>query len=392
MERFITKFSRIYTPVVVAIAAITAVVPSLVTGDWNHWVYTALTFLVISCPCALVLSVPLSFFSGIGVGSKLGILFKSGVAMEALQNVKAVVMDKTGTITQGQFQVQEVKSTIAGKEMELLEIAACCEMTSTHPIATSIVMAAQDRGISIRRPEKVEEVSGMGVHAILDGKDVYCGNRRLMQEYQVTLPNEIQIGYGSEVYLAWDGVYQGHLRIADELKVDAKDSIAALKRQGLVPAMLTGDAQKSAMKVAQEVGIEEVYAKLLPENKVEVLEALRERYGSVMFVGDGMNDAPVLAGADVGAAMGSGSDAAIEAADVVFMTSSMEAIPQALDIAKQTNRIARQNIVFALVVKVAIMALGLLGFANMWMAVFADTGVALICIFNAMRLLYRKKK
>jgi Cd2+/Zn2+-exporting ATPase len=213
-----------------------------------------------------------------------------------------------------------------------------------------------------------------------------------MQEYEITLPNEIQIGYGSEVYLAWDGVYQGHLRIADELKVDAKDSIAALKRQGLVPAMLTGDAQKSAMKVAQEVGIEEVYAKLLPENKVEVLEALRERYGSVMFVGDGMNDAPVLAGADVGAAMGSGSDAAIEAADVVFMTSSMEAIPQALDIAKQTNRIARQNIVFALVVKVAIMALGLLGFANMWMAVFADTGVALICIFNAMRLLYRKKK
>ncbi len=390
IDRFITRFSRVYTPFVVALAAATAIIPSLITGDWNYWVYTALTFLVISCPCALVLSVPLAFFSGIGAGSKRGILFKGGVAIEALQGVKAIVMDKTGTITEGNFIVQDVLPGPGIDKEQLLALAGGCEMTSTHPIANSIVIAAKEKNILLKQPASVEEISGKGIKAELEAGTVLCGNRKLMEEYQISLPGDEDGAYGTEVLLALNGVYAGRLVIADTIKKEAKPAVAALKRMGILTAMLTGDAKESADSVASETGIDEVHAKLLPDDKVNELKKIRSNHGSVMFVGDGINDAPVLAGADVGAAMGSGADAAIEAADVVFMTSSMEAIPQSLRIARMTGKIAKQNVAFALVIKFLVMILGLAGLANMWMAVFADTGVAMLCILNSVRVLYKR--
>jgi len=389
IDRFITRFSRIYTPIVVALAAATAILPSLVTGEWKYWIYTALTFLVISCPCALVLSVPLAFFSGIGAGSKLGILFKGGVAIEALQDVKAVVMDKTGTVTEGNFELQSVIPAEGFAEEQVLALAGTCEQNSTHPIAASIMAAAEQQGITICGPESVNETAGKGVEAILGGSTLLCGSRSLLMDAGIVLEEGQTGNYGTEVLLAVNGDYAGCLVIADTVKEDAKPAVQAMKRQGIVTAMLTGDAAEAARAVAAETGIDEVHAKLLPEQKLQELTRIRSAHGSVMFVGDGINDAPVLAGADVGAAMGSGADAAIEAADVVFMTSSMSAIPQALSIAKATGWIARQNVIFALAVKAAVMVLGLAGMANMWMAVFADTGVAMLCIINSIRILYK---
>ena len=390
IDRFITRFSRVYTPVVVALAAATAVIPSLFTGEWQYWIYTALTFLVISCPCALVLSVPLAFFSGIGAGSKRGILFKGGVAIEALQDVKAVVMDKTGTITEGNFVLQKIVPAQGFAEDQILAMAGACESNSTHPIAVSIVTAAQERGISFERPDSVKEIAGKGVEASTEEGDLLCGSRTLLSDAGVDLGACQTGGYGTEVLLSANGNYAGCLVIADTVKADAKEAVSAMKRQGAVTAMLTGDAFESAQAVAKETGIDEIHAKLLPEQKLEELSRIRSAHGGVMFVGDGINDAPVLAGADVGAAMGSGADAAIEAADVVFMNSAMSAIPQALLIARATGRIAKQNVIFALVIKAAVMVLGLAGLANMWMAVFADTGVAMLCILNSIRILYKK--
>lgn len=390
IDRFITRFSRVYTPFVVALAVATAIIPSLVTGNWNYWVYTAITFLVISCPCALVLSVPLAFFSGIGAGSKRGILFKGGVAIEALQGVKAVVMDKTGTITEGNFVLQDVVAAGGFDKEYLLETAGSCEKTSTHPIANSIVTAAAEMKLALGQPKSVEEISGKGIKAELEDNTILCGNRKLMEAFQVDLSQYQDVSYGTEVLIAVNGQYAGQLIIADTIKKEAKPAVTALKRLNILTAMLTGDAKKSAENVGRETGIDEVHAKLLPEDKVSELKKIRAAHGSVMFVGDGINDAPVLAGADVGAAMGSGADAAIEAADVVFMTSSMEAIPQSLQIAKTTGAIARQNVAFALVIKILVMVLGLAGMANMWMAVFADTGVAMLCILNSVRVLYKR--
>lgn len=390
IDKFITKFARIYTPFVVALAVGTAVIPPLMGGDWSYWVYTALTFLVISCPCALVLSIPLAFFSGIGAGSKRGILFKGGASIEALTNVKAVVMDKTGTITEGNFVVQKCAAEDGVSEDELLCMAAECELTSTHPIGTSIVAEAKKRNLSLTRPETVKEISGKGIEAVCGGRTVLCGNRRLMELYGVDLSGYQGELYGTEVMIAVDGKMVGHIVIADTIKTDAVAAMQKLHGQNIKTAMLTGDAYESAKEVAAQTGIDEVHAKLLPEDKLNELEKIREKDGVVMFVGDGINDAPVLAGADVGAAMGSGADAAIEAADVVFMTSSVEAIPQAIGIARSTSVIARQNVVIALVVKALVMVLGLIGFADMWMAVFADTGVAMLCVLNSIRILYKK--
>lgn len=390
IDRFITRFCRVYTPFVVALAAATAIIPSLVTGNWEYWIYTALTFLVISCPCALVLSVPLAFFSGIGAGSRNGILFKGGVAIEALKSVKAIVMDKTGTITEGNFVVQRVEPAGEEDSHRLLSLAAGCELNSSHPIAVSIVTAAKEQGVEVPAPLTVEEISGKGVRAQLEGGTVLCGNKKLLEEYRVDLRERKSEFRGTEVLLAFNGVYVGQIVIADTIKRDARPAVSALKRLGILTAMLTGDARESAEMVGAETGIDEVHARLLPDNKLEELKRIRGKCGSVMFVGDGINDAPVLAGADVGAAMGSGADAAIEAADVVFMTSSMTAVPQSLQIAKTTTAIAAQNVAVALAVKALVMVLGLLGFANMWMAVFADTGVAMLCILNAMRMLYKK--
>lgn len=387
MDRFITRFSRVYTPFVVFMALATAIIPSIITGNWTHWVYTALTFLVISCPCALVLSVPLAFFSGIGAGSKIGILFKGGAALETLKDITSVVMDKTGTITKGNFKVQDIVTFGDVTRNELLSLAASCEESSTHPIAKSIMEAAKEENISYKTAESAKEIAGHGSVIKLDGSEVLAGNKKLMNQYHIAGEYKETTSYGTEVFLAKDGVLIGAVVIADTLKDDAKSAITSLKAQKLHTVMLTGDSESAANAIAEETGIDEVYSKLLPDEKLLKLQEQRTKHGAVMFVGDGINDAPVLAGADCGAAMGSGADAAIEAADVVFMTSSVEAIPQAIAIGKKASRIAWQNVVFALVVKALVMILGLLGFANMWMAVFADTGVAMLCVLNSIRAL-----
>ena len=392
IDRFITKFARIYTPVVVAVAVATAVIPSLVTGEWNHWIYTAITFLVISCPCALVLSVPLAFFSGIGAGSKRGILFKGGVAIEALKDVKAIVMDKTGTITKGNFVVQQVVSLKKLTQKQILTIAADCELSSTHPIGTSIVSAAREKNLELSSPKEAEEISGKGIRAVFPEGTVLCGSKGLLEKYGVDVSEYKSDLYGTEVLVAEDGELEGYLVVADVIKPEAGASVKRMKSQNLITAMLTGDARDNAMAVAKETGIDEVHAQLLPEDKLSHLKQIRKEHGSVMFVGDGINDAPVLAGADVGAAMGNGADAAIEAADVVFMTSSVDAIPEAVSIARKTGKIAMQNVVFALAIKFLIMILGFTGYANMWMAVFADTGVAMLCVLNSIRILYASQK
>ena len=389
-ERFITKFARVYTPFVVALAAATAIIPSLITGNWSHWIYTALTFLVISCPCALVLSVPLAFFSGIGAGSRKGILFKGGIALETLKNVKTVVMDKTGTITKGNFIVQDIVPSANYTAAEVLQAAAACETASTHPIGTSILLAAKEQDLSLENPAQLEEISGKGIHARLSCGDVLCGNRKLLTEFNVDCGTYDENGAVTTVYVAINGTFAGTIQISDTIKPEAKDAIRTLKSMGIRSAMLTGDGEAAAEAVADAVGIDHVYAKLLPADKLEILQKLRAESGSAMFVGDGINDAPVLAGADVGAAMGSGADAAIEAADVVFMTSSMDAIPTAIRIAKSTGAISNQNVVFALAVKALVMLLGLMGIASMWLAVFADTGVAILCVLNSIRILYKK--
>ena len=376
IDRFISRFARIYTPVVVSVAALTAVIPSLITGNWNYWVYTALSFLVMSCPCALVLSVPLAFFSGIGVGSKKGILFKGGASIEALAGIKQAALDKTGTVTEGSFGVQYV-------EGDVLELCAACEKGSNHPVAMSIVAASNTDRVA----EAMEEIPGQGIRAALNGQTVLCGNEKLMESYGVRTPIINKVG--TKVFVARDGQYLGYILIADQIKEDAKEAVAALETMGVSTAMLTGDEETSAQAVAKEVGIGKVYARLLPQEKLERLQKLRRRGGSILFVGDGINDAPVLAGADVGAAMGSGSDAAIEAADVVFLTSRVGAIPEAVTIARRTKAVAWQNVVFALAIKAAVMVLGLLGFANMWLAVFADSGVAMLCVLSSIRMLYK---
>ena len=385
MDRFITRFARIYTPVVVGLALAVAIVPSLITGDWSYWVYTALSFLVMSCPCALVLSVPLAFFSGIGAGSRRGILFKGGASIEAMGKINAVVMDKTGTLTKGDFAVREVIGDPA-----ILPLCASCEQQSSHPIAQSIVAAAKEKRLKLYAPESLEEISGKGIRAVLRGKTVLCGNEALMEQFGVEYPTEGST-IGTRVLVAVSGSYAGCLVVSDAIKDGADEAVKKLKRLHLATVMLTGDSADTAQAVADTLGIQSVHARLLPEEKLERLQEIREKHGAVMFVGDGINDAPVLAGADVGAAMGSGADAAIEAADVVFMTGDPRAIPEALDIAARTARTAWQNVYFALAIKAIAMVLGLLGFASMWIAVFADSGVAMLCVLNSIRMLYRRK-
>lgn len=384
IDRFITRFARVYTPIVIALAAATALIPSLITGNWTYWVYTALSFLVMSCPCALVLSIPLAFFSGIGAGSRQGILFKGGLSIEAMAKVKAVVLDKTGTLTKGDFTVQQTND-------DLLALCAGCELHSTHPIARSIVAAAKEKGLSIPQPDAVEELSGHGISARLQESQILCGNEKLMKKFSIPLPSLSECAMGSRVLLAKDGAYLGSLVVSDTVKPDAKAGVDRLKKRGISVAMFTGDQTSAAQAVGKLLGIETVHARLLPEEKLEQLYLLRQQKGAVMFVGDGINDAPVLAGADVGAAMGAGADAAIEAADVVYMTGEVSAIGSSLDLARKTRNIAWQNVIFALGVKALVIALGIAGFASMWAAVFADSGVAMLCVLNSLRILYGKK-
>ncbi len=391
IERFITRFSKIYTPVVLIIALITAIVPSIVTGEWQKWIFAALTFLVISCPCALVLSVPLAYFSGIGAASKLGILFKGGTSIEALAKVKAIAFDKTGTLTNGTFTVTQVQSFGVLGNRHLLQICGSCEVASTHPVAQSIVEYCNRNKLKLGEPEKVSEIAGRGVEAVVSGRTVLCGNERMMREYNVAIPKGQLAESGSVVYIAVNGKAEGRVVVSDSLKKTSSDAIAQLNAMGIHTAMLTGDKKENANITAQKLGVETVKGELLPDEKLKEIENLRFTYGPVMFVGDGINDGPVLAGADVGGAMQSGSDLALEAADAVFINSEPESVVYSKKIADRTQSIAYQNIIFALVIKAAVLVFGLLGMPSMWFAVFADSGTAMLLVLNSVRNLSVKQ-
>lgn len=390
-ENFITKFARYYTPAVCIGAAALAILPSLFTGQWGVWVSRALTFLVISCPCALVISIPLTFFGGIGGASRSGILIKGGNYLEALAQVKTIVFDKTGTLTQGVFQVTGVFPAEGFTEETLLETAALAESWSNHPIAQSL-RAAWGKPVDCSRTRQVHEEAGHGLTAQVDDVPVAAGNARLMEQLGVQIPQSSQPAEGATVvYLAINGAYAGFLQISDVEKPTSAQAIQSLKRQGIRTVMLTGDAKAAAHQVARRLGLDDYHAQLLPGDKVEKLEQLLNTKApntTLAFVGDGINDAPVLRRADVGIAMGSlGSDAAIEAADVVLMDDDPAKLPLALRIARKCRRIVYQNIVFALAVKFLCLILGAVGIANMWWAVFADVGVMVLAVLNATRML-----
>ncbi len=393
MENFITRFARYYTPVVVFAALALAVLPPLVTGQaFSIWIYRALTFLVISCPCALVISIPLSFFGGIGGASKIGVLVKGSNYLEALAYTETVVFDKTGTLTKGSFAVTEIQANGMTDE-ELLELAAYAEDYSNHPISLSI-QKAYGKKIDNSRITDVQEIAGHGVQAVIDGMTVLAGNAKLMEREHI--PYTASNAIGTVVYVAFDGRYAGCIVIADEIKADAPAAIKTLKAAGIrQTVMLTGDADAVGQDVAHRLGLDRAYTELLPADKVDRVEELlaqKSDKGMLAFVGDGINDAPVLARADVGIAMGAlGSDAAIEAADVVLMTDEPSKIAAVMQIARKTIRISNENIVFALGVKFLVLILGAVGRANMWAAVFADVGVSVIAILNAIRAMRVKQ-
>ena len=382
-ERFITRFSRVYTPAVCLAAVLIAVIPGLITGDWARWNYTALTFLVISCPCALVISVPLTFFSGVGGASRKGVLVKGANHLETLASLDTAAFDKTGTLTLGVFSVAEVRP-VGMTEDALLDLAAHVELHSAHPVSRCLREVCP-HPLNDARVADVQEVPGRGLSALVDGRTILCGNARLMAEHGVAVPQgELP---GTVVHVAVEGAYAGCIVISDTVKDNTRSAIDALKGAGVSRlVMLTGDNEAAASEIAARLGLTEYRASLLPGDKVAALESLLGEGHKVAFVGDGVNDAPVLRRVDVGVAMGGfGSDAAIEAADVVLMDDEPGKLALAVRIARKTMRIARQNIAFALAVKLAVMFLGILGFANMWLAVFADVGVAMLCILNALR-------
>ncbi|MBP5362395.1 MAG: cadmium-translocating P-type ATPase [Ruminococcus sp.] len=391
LDRFITRFAKVYTPIVIGIAALTAILGSVITGDWQKWIYSALTFLVISCPCALVLSVPLAYFSGIGAASKLGILFKGGDSLEALGKVKAVAFDKTGTLTNGSFTVTKISSAGNLSEDELLKLCGSCEQISTHPVAESIVDYCHNKGIHLSEPERSSDIAGRGVEAEVGGKTVLCGNLKLMKEKGADITELPKTDSGTSVYVAVDGRVEGVILVSDEMKKTAADAVKSLKSMGIATAMFTGDVPETAAEVGKSLGVDTARGGLLPDEKLAELNAMRSKYGSVMFVGDGINDAPVLAGADVGGAMQTGSDLALEAADAVFMSSEPFSVVTAKKIADKTLLISYENIIFALAVKAAVLILGLIGHPNMWLAVFADSGTAMLLILNSIRALNTKK-
>jgi len=382
-ERFITRFSRWYTPAVCIAAVLIALVPGFITGDWQGWLYTALTFLVISCPCALVISVPLTFFSGVGGASRQGVLVKGANYLETLAALDTVAFDKTGTLTRGVFTVAEIHP-VGLSEDALLDLAAHAEMHSAHPIARSLI-EAYGRSLEESRVTDVNETAGQGLAALVDGRRVLCGNGKLMRANGVEYaPVE---AVGTVVHVAAEGEYAGYILISDVVKDSTPAAIVALRETGIArTVMLTGDNDQVAADVARRLALTDYRASLLPGDKVHAIEAFLGDDHKVAFVGDGVNDAPVLRRADVGIAMGGlGSDAAIEAADVVLMDDDLGKLAVAIRLAKKTVRIARQNIAFALLVKLGVMLLGVLGIANMWLAVFADVGVAMLCIVNALR-------
>lgn len=394
-EKFITKFARVYTPLVVLGAVALFLIPSLITGDWFEWLQRACTFLVVSCPCALVISVPLGFFAGIGNASKKGILVKGGVYLEQAAKINTVVFDKTGTLTRGVFEITSINPVEGVSKEELLRIAAHAEEMSTHPIAMSIKKAYEQDGkkVDLSIIEENENIAGHGISAKIDGKHVLAGNAKLMSEHGVE--RDYVTSAGTVCYLAVDEKYIGNIIISDVVKPEAKEAIDSLRENGVSNiVMLTGDRKEAGEKVAAELGLDKAYTDLLPGDKVTKVEELlahEHKNEKLAFVGDGINDTPVIARSDVGFAMGAiGSDAAIEAADIVIMDDDIRKISIIKRIAKCTLGVVTQNIVFALVIKVAILILSAIGFANMWIAVFADVGVAMICILNSFRALYKK--
>lgn len=392
-ERFITRFAHYYTPIVCISALVLAILPPVIrlamgfSGEWGTWIYRALTFLVISCPCALVISIPLTFFGGIGGASRHGILVKGANDLETLAGTRCMVFDKTGTLTQGVFSVTEVHPAEGWDKEQVLRLAALVEQFSNHPISRSIQEACTDdlTGVDVT---DVQERGGHGITAQADGHTIAAGNQRLMDALNIAVPSDLNLN-GTTVLVACDGVYVGVILVADQVKAGAKEALAKLKAVGVgKTVMLTGDGDAPAAAVAKELGVDEYHSKLLPADKVTLLEQLLEQERPVAFVGDGVNDAPVLTRADVGIAMGAmGSDAAIEAADVVLMEDDLRKLPLAMAIARKTLRIVRENIVFALAVKALCLVFSAVGIANMWWAIFADVGVMVLCVCNAIRAL-----
>ena len=413
-ENFITKFAKYYTPIVVILAVMLAIIPPIILRDGNftNWLYRALTFLVVSCPCALVISIPLGFFGGIGGASKKGILVKGSNYLEALANTETVVFDKTGTLTEGIFEVQEIKTAKEIQEKlketkqepekieiseitkeELLKTVAICENDSNHPIANSVKNAyvkQNNEKINTSNLKNVQEISGKGISATIEGKEVLVGNQKLMKDKDIKY---IQCkSVGTILYVSIEGKFAGYIVISDKIKQDSKEAISSLNKNGVKKTvMLTGDKKEVAEKVSKQIGIDEVYAELLPDGKVKKVEELlqtKETKGKLVFVGDGINDAPVLALSDIGIAMGGlGSDAAIEAADVVIMTDEPSKVSKSIDIAKKTMKIVKENIIFAIAIKIIVLILGACGVATMWEAVFADVGVSILAILNSLRML-----
>ena len=392
-ENFISKFAKYYTPIVVVIAVLLAIVPPfiLVDSSFSEWIYRALSFLVVSCPCALVISIPLSFFGGIGGASKMGILIKGSNYLEALASTSTVVLDKTGTLTEGVFEVQKIYPVSISEE-ELLMFAAYAENFSTHPIAQSI-KNAYGKEIENSLISNTEELTGRGIFSIISEKEVLIGNEKLMQERNINFEKCNDIG--TVVYVAINNNYVGYILISDKIKEDSKKAITNLKQNGIKTIMLTGDKKDVGEDVARKIGLDEVYTELLPDGKVSIVEEFIQNKSSkekIVFVGDGINDAPVLALADIGMAMGGlGSDAAIEAADIVIMTDEPSKVYEAIKLSKRTIRIVKENIVFAIAVKISVLILSALGISTMWEAVFADVGVSIIAIINALRVLKIKK-
>lgn len=392
-ERFITRFAHYYTPIVCISALVLAILPPVirlamgVSGEWGTWIYRALTFLVISCPCALVISIPLTFFGGIGGASRHGILVKGANDLETLAGTRCMVFDKTGTLTQGVFSVTEVHPAEGWDKEQVLRLAALAEQFSNHPISRSIQAACTDDLTGVEVTD-VQERGGHGITAQADGQTIAAGNQRLMDALNIAVPSDLNLN-GTTVLVACDGVYVGVILVADQVKAGAKEALAKLKAVGVgKTVMLTGDGDAPAAAVAKELGVDEYHSKLLPADKVTLLEQLLEQERPVAFVGDGVNDAPVLTRADVGIAMGAmGSDAAIEAADVVLMEDDLRKLPLAMAIARKTLRIVRENIVFALAVKALCLVFSAVGIANMWWAIFADVGVMVLCVCNAIRAL-----
>ena len=392
-ENFISKFARYYTPVVVGIAVFLAVLPPLFLGwdTFSTWLYRALSFLVVSCPCALVISIPLSFFAGIGASARIGVLIKGSNYLEALSKTKMVVCDKTGTLTEGVFQVQEINA-IGYSDDELLKFASYAEYYSNHPISLSLKNAYQ-KDMDEKNITKNKEFSGKGIESVVFGKKVLVGNEKLMKEKHIEVQKNETVG--TVVYVAIDDVFAGSIVISDKIKEDAYTAMKQFQKYGIDVVMLTGDRENIAKSVAEKLGISHYHAELLPQQKVELVEKYKnetKNVGNLVFIGDGINDAPVLAYADIGCSMGGlGSDAAIEAADVVIMTDQPSLVANAISISQKTMRIVRENIVFAIVVKVAVLLLSAIGIASMWAAVFADVGVSVIAIFNALRILKIRK-